>query len=271
MEPTDEGRVDADAPASPPPCKFFRRGHCKHGDKCRFAHVERRPRNTETFRPSYAPADMRVQAEMGFGLPRTRLAFQTRDVGLVYGLFCHPDDMTLYNRLLDETRTCGISPDRLWKPWHGSTHLIADDHARGMDGGTYRVRCPTFQSIVDRLARYFDMDVQATRLNFYRGNNDWKPFHHDAAYTNPEKARLQNFTVGVSFGTQRDIAFEDAVEGPGHRRVVSFPVANGSVYFFSRDINVNWRHGVPVRVAPPDDNGGRVSIILWGSVTQQDV
>ena len=52
--------------------------------------------------------------------------------------------------------------------------------------------------------------VQATRLNWYRDSTEWKPFHHDAAAVKPDKAKTQNFTVAVSFGMERDAAFEHA-------------------------------------------------------------
>jgi glutathione S-transferase len=52
--------------------------------------------------------------------------------------------------------------------------------------------------------------LQATRLNWYRSTAEWKPFHHDAAAMKPEMAEKQNFTVAVSFGVERDAAFEHA-------------------------------------------------------------
>jgi hypothetical protein len=49
---------------------------------------------------------------------------------------------------------------------------------------------PTFQEIVDRMAAHFDVDVYASRLNFYPDNTSWKPFHHDShAYASPGKKR----------------------------------------------------------------------------------
>jgi hypothetical protein len=114
------------------------------------------------------------------------------------------------------------------------------------------------------------MDIKATRFNLYRDDVEWKPFHHDASAVDPEKAKIQNFTVGVSFGATRDIAFEDAMEEVGHRRVISIPLVNGMTYCFSRDINTNWRHGVPQ--LPPSLEGkyGRISIIAWGSIEQEE-
>ena len=63
------------------------------------------------------------------------------------------------------------------------------------------------------------MNVQATRLNWYRDTNEWKPFHHDAAAVKPDKARTQNMTVAVSFGAERDAAFEHAKT----KTVISMP------------------------------------------------
>ena len=43
-------------------------------------------------------------------------------------------------------------------------------------------KCPTFSMVVDRIAKYFEMDVKATRFNWYRDSQEWKPFHHDANF-----------------------------------------------------------------------------------------
>jgi hypothetical protein len=216
--------------------------------------------NTETFDPSHAPADMRLLVEPAkpfgsFGLPIT-----SRDVIVVPGLFCESADTSIYEQLMKEMNECGIKEDRLWKMWHGDNHLIADDHQN------YKERVPTFMAIIQKIREYFKMDIKATRFNWYRNDIEWKPFHHDASAVDPEKAKIQNFTVGVSFGATRDIAFEDALESPGHRRVISIPLVNGTTYCFSGDINTNWRHGVPQ--LPPEKQGkqGRISIIAWGFV-----
>ena len=39
---------------------------------------------------------------------------------------------------------------------------------------------------------YFDMDIQATRFNWYRDSSDWKPYHHDAAAMKAHMATKQN-------------------------------------------------------------------------------
>jgi hypothetical protein len=63
----------------------------------------------------------------------------------------------------------------------------------------------TFNSIVARLSEYFDLEVLATRLNFYADNSSYKPFHHDShAYSNGMK---EDLTVGVSLGATRALVF----------------------------------------------------------------
>ena len=70
------------------------------------------------------------------------------------------------------------------------------------------------------------MDIKATRFNWYRNAEEWKPFHRDAAAVDPKKAAKQNFTVGVSFGATRDIAFQEVSTG----KVVTIPMINGQTY-----------------------------------------
>lgn len=225
---------------------------------------KRRPKNTESFEPNYTPADMRVMVEVAGKKKKTSLSLQSNDVVVVPDLFCNEDDMTIHNQLLDEMEKSEIDSDKLWKLWHGDTHLIADDSTN------YKEKCPTFMKILDKIRDYFGMDIKATRFNLYRDDKDWKPFHFDASAIKPEKAKIQNITVGVSFGRTREIAFEDALEGKGHRRVVSLPMCNGYTYAFCRDINTNWRHGVPPISEDKRTNKSRISIIAWGWSDQID-
>lgn len=234
---------------------------------------DRKKKNTESFKPSHIPADMRVLVEVAKGSHASEVAkgntcklkLKTQDVLVVPNLFCDEDDYSIYDSLLKEMEECSVENERLWKLWHGDTHLIADDHQN------FKEEIPTFMKIIDKLRDYFNMDIKATRFNWYRDNKEWKPYHHDASAVDPKKAKIQNFTVGVSFGSTRDIAFEDAIEGRGHRRVVSFPLPNGTTYAFTRDINVNWRHGVP-QLKDDSEKGerGRISIIAWGATDQTE-
>mmetsp|Transcript_7752 Transcript_7752/g.12530 ORF Transcript_7752/g.12530 Transcript_7752/m.12530 type:complete len:141 (-) Transcript_7752:32-454(-) len=114
--------------------------------------------------------------------------------------------------------------------------------------------------VISKLENYFNMKINATRFNLYReGENDWKPYHHDRAAFTPNCP--QNFTVAVSFGQEREIGFEHA--GTGLKLFLNAP--NGSVYTFSRDVNIEFKHGV-VPVPPQSDSHGRISIICWGIV-----
>ncbi len=225
----------------------------------------KRPANTETFEPNYNPADMRVLFE--YGKPKTEINMQVNDVVIVPDLFCKPDDMTLYNNLLKEIFATKFDKQELVKPWHGDTHLIVDDH---FDWKKY---CPTFNKIIEKIADYFNMDIKATRCNWMQLDTDWKPYHHDAAAVKKDKAATQNFTVGVSLGFTREIAFEVANHDTC-RNVISFPLVNGTTYTFARDININWKHGVPpikdINMGD-QDKMGRISIIAWGWNKQKEV
>ncbi|XP_040576783.1 uncharacterized protein [Lepeophtheirus salmonis] len=218
-------------------------------------------RNTECFEPSYEPPDMRIL----FAQPdwkKYERKCSTRDVIMVTNLFGSPDDKSIYDSLLCEIEESGIDPDQLWQSWHGDSHLIADDKK------PWKKKCPTFSMVIDKIADYFKMDVKATRFNWYRDSSEWKPYHHDAAAVKYNRAKTQNFTAGVSFGTERDAAFQHAKT----KTVVSLPQSNGCVYTFGRDVNILWRHGIP-QVSPEDEkeDGGRISIILWGWIDQHEL
>jgi hypothetical protein len=121
---------------------------------------------------------------------------------------------------------------------------------------------PTFNLIINEIENYFSMEIKTTRFNYYQNSKEWKPFHHDAAAVKEHISKNQNFTVGISFGATRDIAFENAK----NKTVISIPLPNGTAYAFSRDVNVNWKHGVPQIHPDKYFDEGRISIIAWGKV-----
>ena len=210
-------------------------------------------RNTVDFKPDHTPAEMRVLTANGCVLKKYNREITSRDVIVVTDLFCKPEDKTIYQNLLKEVEG---NKHHEWKLWHGDNHLIADDRTRRNQS------YPTFDMVINKIKDFFNMDVHATRFNWFRDTKDWKPYHHDAAALKPEKAAVQNQTVAVSFGTEREIAFQHATTGS----TVSFPLPNGTLYTFSNDVNVIWRHGVPQ--VPPEKqvNEGRISIVAWGWV-----
>ena len=220
---------------------------------------KRRKKNTETFDPSHKPADMRVISYNASKKSKYTRTFHNNEVVIVNGLFCDEDDSNIYDKLLDEIKESGIHPDDLWKLWHGDTHLIVDDKK------DWKKHCPTFKLVIDTIKNFFDMDVQATRFNLYKDSSQWKPYHHDAAAIKPHIAKIQNTTIGVSFGAEREASFEHAKT----RTVVSFPLPNGSIYIFNKDTNIEWRHGIPQLPPERQHDKGRISIIAWGKVNME--
>ncbi len=290
-------------------CRYHFVGTCKHGDSCTRSHKYKltgsngnsvnqtnkpnehdKPKNhkkklvkknTESFEPFDSSADMRVMIGNS-SCPTYNYDYESRDVILVHGLFGSSDYAhgNLYEKLLEEVNQfgAGLSNKDIWKMWHGDTHYIADDHKN------FKQKCPTFLMVVDKLKEYFKCDVKATRFNLFSDDSQFKPLHFDAAAVDPDKAKTQNITIGVSFGGTRDVMFEHGKT----RTKVNIPLPNGSVYCFLRDTNCEWRHGIPMvskhqvdgptlqtiyakdgipMVSPENQTGsGRISIILWGWV-----
>ena len=228
-------------------------------NKSKLDKKKKRYKNTENFNPSHKPSDMRII----IGDPNKKTfdrEMQSRDITLVNGLFCESDDLSIYNRLLEEVNKCD-KDKKLWKMWHGDSHFIVDDKLN------WKEDCPTFGKIIKKIEDYFQMNIQATRFNWYKNSSHWKPFHHDAAAIKPHIAAKQNFTVGISFGAERDAAFENAK----NKTVLSIPLPNGSIYCFAKDVNIMWKHGI--LQTPPDkkNDRGRISIIAWGKNKQIDI
>ena len=72
---------------------------------------------------------------------------------------------------------------------------------------------------------------------------------------NPHRARNQNITVGVSFGSTRELAFLHA----DTKNKAYFPQTNGMLFSFGRDVNIRWKHGIN---ALPDEGTITIHIIL---------
>jgi hypothetical protein len=164
--------------------------------------------------------------------------------------------MNLYNKLYLELKTFEQKEPDLFKLWHGDTHTIANDRIN------WKNYCPTFNLIVNTLADMYKVDVKSTRLNFYENGSEWKPFHHDAAAINADKAKTQNFTLGASFGATREVAFQYAgTQKNKTAPVVCFDLKDNEVYAFTKNINQFWKHGIRQNVT---NNESRISIIIWG-------
>lgn len=211
------------------------------------------PKNTTTFEPCYEQPDIQIKA---FSNKKKNKKCTENDVIVVNDLFCEEESLEIYDMLLEEIKKAKVDQDNLWKLWHGDTHLIADDHLN------WKEECPIFNSVIEKIKLYFNMSVKATRFNYYKDTSQWKPFHHDAAAVKPHIAKKQNWTVGVSFGAERDAAFEHVKSNT----VISIPQPNGSLYAFGNKVNMDWKHGIPQIHPDKQSNSGRISIIAWGWV-----
>lgn len=267
---------------------YWKNGKCNKGDNCERSHLlvkskrvegvpdqqvlknkdtgknnnkknkdkyKKRVKNTECFEPMASPVDMRIVCDLGNGKFSTQLT--SRDVLLAPNVFNNFKSGELYDKLVSEIENCERENEKLLKLWHGNdkilgTHLIADDKTG------WKESCPTFNFVIDKLKDFFNMNIQATRFNWYKDTSQWKPFHHDAAAVKQDKAATQNFTVAVSFGGTRDAAFEHAKT----KTVVSMPQPDGWIYAFTNDTNGIWRHGILQDI--PVKSNGRISIICWG-------
>ena len=232
-------------------CRHFLRNKCKYGINCKYSHdsrdiiIQKRKKNTVCFIPDNN-TDLRLQLDLSND--KCNLIIKPNDVIISPCIFTNTN---IYNDLITELK----SKTSLYKLWHGNhqyegTHYIADDTQN------WKKDCPTFNMIVHTLSNHFNMKINTTRLNIYDSTSQWKPYHHD------QFNELQNFTVAVSFGTTRSIAFQN----DNTQTVISIPQNNGCVYSFAKGINENWRHGV-LQENPPYTNETRFSIICWGYIT----
>ncbi|CAD7946523.1 unnamed protein product [Amoebophrya sp. A120] len=239
----------------------------------RQVNLHKKGRNTESFDPksTLVRPDLRVFIGNRGEVLKKRLKHD--DVVIVPEFFCEEDDWSLYYKLVDEIRKNGQaqqSSDRssgttttstsTWISWHEGCHLVTKQPEVA----------PTYQKIVEKICKYFHIkNVKAigTRFNWYRDSRDWKPFHHDSAAFNPQRAKNQNITVGASFGAERELAFLRVDPAVRDREPVKayFPQSNGMMFSFGRDANINWKHGINALAEEDQDGKGRISIIVWGN------
>lgn len=259
----------SDGPAEvPPSCRDFKAGRCSYGDRCRFSHAEEKA-DLPAKEKAGQPTDDKSQAVFsGDERPQMRIitvppSRQYRapvkhdDVIIVPEFFCAEDDWDIYYQLIKEMRESQAKGSRQaeWISWHEGAHLLSKNPTGSA----------TYNSVLDKMCKYFHIAEgnRGTRFNWYRDGSDWKPFHHDSAAFNWERAQNQNCTVGISFGAARELAFRHAKSG----ELVYFPQRNGMLFYFGKDANIRWQHGINALPATEQDGKGRISIILWGLCT----
>jgi hypothetical protein len=158
-------------------------------------------------------------------------------------LLCDKNDLTLFNKLLEF-----ITEDKLvdWSKHH-------------------KIDNPTdnqiFNDIIKCLADHFNVNILASRLNYYTAT-DYKPFHHDShAYSNGIK---EDITIGLSLGASRNLAFKHVESG----NYFNFPQNNGDVFCFDHLTNQKFMHSIPRQKSEllNIDSQIRISIIIWGKI-----
>ncbi len=121
-----------------------------------------------------------------------------------------------------------------------------------------------FNRIVQEMSDYFDVEVFASRLNFYPDGSAWKPYHHDShallTVEGESKSLKEDFTMGASFGSSRKLSFKHPESGESFE----FPQNNGDVFAFDSEVNSKFMHGVPKVKGDSSKIGPRISIIAWG-------
>ena len=160
--------------------------------------------------------------------------------GCVYlpNLLCDNNNKKLFNKIINELSNMEI------EEW--SRHHKIDNPTESK----------TFNNIVNCLSKYFNINVLATRLNYYT-ENDFKPFHHDShAYTNGVK---EDITIGVSLGDSRDLSFRHVESN----NFFKFPQNNGDIFCFDHLTNIKFQHGI-AKLKNTNIKNTRISIILWG-------
>jgi len=176
------------------------------------------------------------------------------DVVIVPDALCQENDWTVYYQMIKEMRELQAEGQQRseWVSWHEGAHLISQNPSG----------CRTYENVLSSVCRHFNIapGQRGTRFNWYRDSSDWKPFHHDSAAFNLQRASEQNCTVGVSFGAARELAFRHARTG----ELIYFPQRNGMIFFFGRDVNIRWQHGVNALPKEQQGGEGRVSVIVWG-------
>ena len=231
------------------------------------ANARGKGRNTESFDPTstLVRPDLRIQIGSN-AIDTFNKPLKHDDVVIVPELFGKEDDWSTRYKLVDEMRELQSREEKAeWISWHEGAHLISKV-PRG---------CPTYERIIARICQYFNINPKknvGTRFNWYRDSQDWKPFHHDSAAYNPNRAKTQNITVGASFGATRELAFlrascddeKSQQQKNNNNCKLYFPQVNNGVFSFGRDANVLWKHGINALKEEEQDGKGRISIILWG-------
>lgn len=183
------------------------------------------------------------------GLPE----FDAEDAFVLPSYICDYDDLSLMERLRNE-----VPQGRQFSDWHGARHLAL--HFDGAEVTELRsdTARPVLRDTIKQMEAAFGIKATAVRLNLYRSNADYKPFHADRGR---DDNGLPQCTVGLSLGATRELSFTHYKTGV----TMTFPQRNGDVFAFTPELNKVFLHGVPRVKNSLIMDEPRISLILWGS------
>jgi len=133
-------------------------------------------------------------------------------------------------------------------------------------------------SIVHRLRERFpSLVVGYSIVNLYRDENDYTEMHRDNFSDIGNRfvgfpflpnalseAVPHNVTIGASFGDERELRFRH-LESEAE---FCFPQRDGDIFAFTTPVNSAFQHAV---LKAPRPVGGRISVILWGTVESDEL
>ena len=176
------------------------------------------------------------------------------DAFFLSGFLCAADDQSVMERLRAELE----AEEKAMSEWHGARHLGLHFES-GIAGGDRSLR----SQLVGRMEQAFGIKASAVRLNMYRSQQDYKPFHYDRGQ---DSEGVPQLTVGASFGAVRELTLLHVKSGV----TMSFPQQNGDVFAFTPELNEVFMHGVP-HILPNSPSSldpaesARMSMIVWGA------
>lgn len=119
--------------------------------------------------------------------------------------------------------------------------------------GEHLKSSPNFTGLVRRLLNVFGLTLVDCWVNMYRNGGDMKSWHHD---NYQDRTPRPTVTIGLSLGSERDLAFQDKDTGK-ELRVMQ---GNGDVFAFDEPFNRRFKHSVPPSTC---SSALRLSVILW--------
>mmetsp|Transcript_42913 Transcript_42913/g.82241 ORF Transcript_42913/g.82241 Transcript_42913/m.82241 type:complete len:994 (-) Transcript_42913:56-3037(-) len=197
-----------------------------------------------------------VQSSKATGNPNVRRCL-AGDAFHVSGLFAPSEPF--YRRLLaelQEREQCEGVSGTYWQHSSSGRGVSVTRVRRPQENKVW----PEHRIVIERLAEYFQVDVEGWWVNHYSDGTDIKGMHRDGW----GRQRGVNVTVGASFGAARTLRFEPIKGGCPNPQSFDCLQQNGDAFAFGSATNNLYKHGVPSEPGA----GPRISLILMGRVVR---